>query len=53
MKEDPLETVLRLVSEGRLTAQEALPILEALDSAPGAEARRGARLVSSLARFPP
>ncbi len=35
MEEDPLETVLRLVSEGRLTAQEALPILEALDSARG------------------
>ena len=35
MEEDPLETVLRLVSEGRLTAQEALPILEALDGARG------------------
>lgn len=32
MAEDPLETVLRLVSEGRLTADEASPILEALDA---------------------
>src|SRR5512140_3136893 len=32
MDEDPLETVLRLVAEGRLTAEEASPILEALDA---------------------
>ncbi|HEY5628368.1 MAG TPA: hypothetical protein VIR16_02550 [Candidatus Limnocylindrales bacterium] len=32
MAEDPLETVLRLVAEGRLTAEEASPILEALDA---------------------
>lgn len=35
MAEDPLETVLRLVAEGRLTAEEASPILEALDAAQG------------------
>ncbi len=32
---DPLDIVLRLVAEGRLTADEAAPILAALDSAPG------------------
>lgn len=34
---DPLDRVLRLVAEGRLTADEAAPILEALDrkAAPG------------------
>jgi len=31
MAEDPLESVLRLVAEGRLTADEAAPILAALD----------------------
>jgi hypothetical protein len=30
--EDPLDTVLRLVAEGRLTADEAAPILAALDA---------------------
>jgi hypothetical protein len=29
---DPLERVLKLVAEGRLTAEEAAPILDALDS---------------------
>lgn len=28
---DPLETILRLVADGRLTAEEAGPILDALD----------------------
>lgn len=31
---DPLERVLKLVAEGRLTADEAAPILEALDRNP-------------------
>ena len=31
---DPLERVLNLVAEGRLTAEEAAPILEALTSKP-------------------
>jgi hypothetical protein len=31
MAEDPLHTVVRLVAEGRLTAEEAEPILAALD----------------------
>ncbi len=35
MAEDPLDTVLRLVAEGRLTADEAGPILAALDAKPG------------------
>ncbi len=34
---DALEQVLRLVAEGRLTAEEAGPILAALDQAPAAE----------------
>ena len=29
---DPLDRVLKLVAEGRLTAEEAAPILDALDS---------------------
>ena len=33
-----IETVLRLVAEGRLTAEEAGPILDALDAQAGAEA---------------
>jgi hypothetical protein len=32
MPEDPLERVLRLVAEGRLTAEEAEPILDALET---------------------
>jgi hypothetical protein len=35
---DPLEQVLRLVAEGRLTAEEAEPILAALEAAPAAPA---------------
>lgn len=34
MPADPLEQVLRLVAEGRLTADEAAPILAALDERP-------------------
>jgi hypothetical protein len=41
---DPLERVLELVANGRLTAEEAGPILEALEakSSPGSEASAGA-----------
>jgi hypothetical protein len=49
MAEDPLETVLRLVAEGRLTAEEASPILEALDTAQGP---RTGRPPGSSASFP-
>ena len=35
MGDDPLDTVLRLVAEGRLTADEAGPILAALDAKSG------------------
>lgn len=35
---DPLERVLQLVAEGKLTAEEAGPILEALDRKDAAEA---------------
>ena len=34
MPDDALETVLRLVAEGRLSADEARPILDALDERP-------------------
>jgi hypothetical protein len=40
--EDPLDTVLRLVAEGRLTADEAGPILAALDAGPAAASGSGA-----------
>jgi hypothetical protein len=33
MPDDPLESVLRLVSEGRLSAEEAGPIIDALQAA--------------------
>jgi hypothetical protein len=42
MAADPLDEVLRLVAEGRLTADEAAPILAALDERP-AGASAGAR----------
>jgi hypothetical protein len=38
MAADPLDDVLRLVAEGRLTADEAAPILAALDAAAAAQA---------------
>ena len=42
MAEDPLDTILRLVAEGRLTADEAGPILAALDPSPGTPPSGGA-----------
>jgi hypothetical protein len=39
MTEDAFERVLRLVSEGRLTAEEAGPILDSLDAARGKPSR--------------
>jgi hypothetical protein len=39
---DPLDRVLRLVAEGRLTADEAAPILDALERKPNAQAAPGA-----------
>jgi hypothetical protein len=38
---DPLDRLLQLVAEGRLTAEEAAPILEALDHAAPAAATTG------------
>ena len=35
MVEDPLDMLLRLVADGRLSADEAAPLLAALDAAPG------------------
>lgn len=43
MSEDPLDMVLRLVAEGRLSADEAGPILAALDAQPGAGPSRSSR----------
>jgi hypothetical protein len=44
MAADPLDQVLRLVAEGRLTAEEAAPILAALDEAGDARAEADAAL---------
>jgi hypothetical protein len=38
---DPLDDVLRLVATGRLTAEEAAPILDALQASAGAETGGG------------
>jgi hypothetical protein len=40
MPEDAFERVLRLVSEGRLTAEEAGPILDSLETVRGRPARQ-------------
>ena len=42
MPEDAVERVLRLVSEGRLTADEAGPILDSLEAAQAASSRPAA-----------
>lgn len=39
MPDDPVAQVLRLVAEGRLTAEEAAPILDAIEQADRAAAR--------------
>lgn len=41
MPDDALERVLRLVAEGRLTSEEAGPILDALDSRSSSDASSG------------
>jgi hypothetical protein len=43
MSADPLEQVLNLVAEGRLSAEEAAPILAALDERPGTTPGGGPR----------
>jgi hypothetical protein len=43
MPEDPLDHVIRLVAEGRLTADEATPILAALDDRAGRDREDGPR----------
>ncbi len=47
MPDDPLESVLRLVEEGRLTAEEAGPILDAMAAEPWMVAGTG-RICSDL-----
>jgi hypothetical protein len=41
MSADPLEQLLRLVAEGRISAAEAAPILSALDERPGSATGAG------------
>ena len=59
MPDDALDRVLRLVADGRLTAAEAAPILDALESRPAAErlrsddAARGRRPTAGHARQDP
>jgi hypothetical protein len=53
---DPLDRVLRLVAEGRLTAEEAAPILDALEaarqgSAAAVEAAQAVAEAGTAARF--
>jgi hypothetical protein len=50
---DPLDQVLRLVSEGRLSAEEAAPILDALEAQRAAPEAAGAasRATETGARF--
>jgi hypothetical protein len=50
---DGIDTVLRLVSEGRLTAEEAGPILDALDAEAGGTARPAASDARSQAPATP
>ena len=47
---DPLDQVLRLVADGRLTAEEAAPILAALDAvdAGQAEARQAQATAAAI-----
>jgi hypothetical protein len=54
MSDDPMGQVLRLVAEGRLTAEEAAPILDALDATrlsgtPGTTGSNGAETKPSSA----
>jgi hypothetical protein len=53
MAADPLDQVLRLVAEGRLTADEAAPILAALDGRPAGEGRPAGAPRTGPAAEPP
>lgn len=48
---EPLDQVLRLVSEGRLTAEEAAPILDALEGQRSAPDAPAATSIENGARF--
>ena len=50
MSADPLDQLLRLVAEGRITAAEAAPILTALDGRPDSAARAGSPAAPGPAR---
>jgi hypothetical protein len=49
MPDDALESVLRLVAEGRLTAEEAGPILDALEARTNASANQDADAAADAA----
>jgi hypothetical protein len=53
MADDALETVLRLVADGRLSADEAGPILDALDARGGADARHDVPGPAGASAAPP
>lgn len=50
--DDPLEQVLRLVAEGRLTAEEAAPILAALDASDASAQDRSDRMSGATGAGP-
>ena len=50
--DDPLERVLNLVAEGRVSADEAASILAALDERPGPTSGAGTRAPASRPRVP-
>jgi SHOCT-like protein len=52
MPDDALESVLRLVAEGRLTAEEAGPILDALEARSKASANQDADAATDPANDP-
>lgn len=52
MPDDPLESVLRLVEEGRLTAEEAGPILDAMAARQDRQDRPGPRSGPGHAAIP-
>lgn len=52
MPDDPLESVLRLVEEGRLTAEEAGPILDAMAARQDRQDRPGPRSGPGQAAIP-
>ena len=50
MPDDALDQLLRLVADGRLTADEAAPILDALDMRAGVDRMTGAPIAPTPVR---